>query len=382
MPRNVTKIRIFIASPSDTTDERNLASEVVSDLNRINISDNVELELIKWETHTYSGIGEDAQDVINSQIDDDYDIFVGVMWKRFGSPTKRAASGTEEEFLRALELHKSKTKPIKILFYFSQTPIPPKEIDVEQLQKINNFKNQLGEYGVYYWEYTDPKEFERLFRVQISKTTKELLGELNIPKAVQKIEVNDEDSDEDEAGLFDLIEEFTEEFSEIESVLTRMTELMTELGEKMNRRAEEINSVNMKIMKPQDISKLIDKASNDLQVYVRRMKTEMPIFSESMAKGFDSLAKAYSIYYADWSVVSEEEKESFRKIEDLNQSMYHVKEQMHALKLQIGSIPRVTKNFNKAKKDTEKVLKDLIREIDSALNQVNEIKKLREGESN
>ena len=51
-------------------------------------------------------------------------------------------------------------------------------------------------------------------------------------------------------------------------------------------------------------------------------------------------------------------------------------------KLQIGSIPRVTKNFNKAKKDTEKVLRDLIREIDSALNQVNEIKKLREGDSN
>ncbi|PYL26201.1 MAG: hypothetical protein DMF37_02915 [Verrucomicrobia bacterium] len=45
-------------------------------------------------------MGADAQDVINHQLAE-YDIFLGIMSCRFGSPTKRAHSGTEEEFNRA-----------------------------------------------------------------------------------------------------------------------------------------------------------------------------------------------------------------------------------------------------------------------------------------
>lgn len=143
MPRTITKIRVFLASPSDTTEGRKSAADIVDELNNINTSDNIELELIKWETHAYSGIGDDAQDVINKQLNNDYDIFVGVMWKRFGSPTSRASSGTEEEFLKALNAFRNKSRPIKILFYFSQTPIPFADIDVDQIQKINSFKDNL-----------------------------------------------------------------------------------------------------------------------------------------------------------------------------------------------------------------------------------------------
>jgi hypothetical protein len=216
MPRNVTKIKIFIASPGDTQDERKSASEIIEELNKINLLNNIEFELVKWETHTYSGIGEDAQDVINKQINDEYDIFVGLMWKRFGSATKRASSGTEEEFLRALEIHKKKSRPIKILFYFSQTAIPPKDIDTEQLQKINQFKEQLKNAGVYYWDYSSIKEFEGLLKVQISKSARELINDLNIqkPDAIA-ISPDDKVENDGELGLFDLVERFSDEFAEI-----------------------------------------------------------------------------------------------------------------------------------------------------------------------
>src|SRR5439155_8546244 len=42
---------------------------------------NLRLELLRYETHTYPDIGQ-AQDVINRQIKVDYDILIGVMWKR------------------------------------------------------------------------------------------------------------------------------------------------------------------------------------------------------------------------------------------------------------------------------------------------------------
>ncbi len=378
MPRNVTKIKIFIASPGDTQDERRSASEIVEELNKINQFDNIEYELVKWETHTYSGIGEDAQDVINKQIDDDYDIFIGLMWKRFGSPTKRASSGTEEEFLRAVDIHKNKLRPIKILFYFSQTPIPPKDINPEQLQKINQFKEQLRDAGVYYWDYSSIKEFEGLLRVQISKSARELINDLNITRSeVVKPLADNEAVNDDEPGLFELIERFTEEFAEIESVLGRMTDLMTDLGEKMNKRADEINSTDMRTLKPQEIKRLIDKASSDMQIYVRRMETEMPIFKEAMGNGFDYLTRAYSLYYTDWKDRAKEEIDTFQKIEELFDSMTTFQSEMHSLKNKISMLPRATTNFNKAKRDTEKIIKGLISEVDSALNQTKEIKKLK-----
>jgi hypothetical protein len=379
MPRNVTKIRIFIASPGDTQEERISASQIIEELNKINPIENIEFELIKWETHTYSGIGDDAQDVINKEIDDNYDIFIGLMWKKFGSPTKRSSSGTEEEFLRALEIYNRKSQPIKILFYFSQTAISPKDIDTEQLDKINQFKTSLQETGVYYWDYSNIKEFEGFLRVHISKAARELINDLkiNTVKIVEPILEHQKEND-DEEGLIELIEGFTEEFTEIGSVLGRMTELMTDLGEKISKRAEEINSVDMRTLKPQEIKRLIDKASTDMQIYVKRMETEMPIFKEAMGNGFDYLTRAYSLYYTDWNEGAKEDINTFQMFEELLQTMIAFKSQMNSLKSQIVILPRATTNFNKAKRDTEKIIKALVSEVDSALNQIKEMIKLKE----
>ncbi|MYD31374.1 MAG: DUF4062 domain-containing protein, partial [Nitrospira sp. SB0661_bin_20] len=64
------------------------------------------MDVVRWETRTTPGFGKDPQDVINKQISDAYDIFIGIMWTRFGTPTPRAGSGTEEEFLRAYDRYK------------------------------------------------------------------------------------------------------------------------------------------------------------------------------------------------------------------------------------------------------------------------------------
>lgn len=117
MPKNITEYRIFVASPGDVQEERSILEEVINELNlTISSEREIKLELIKWETHSYPGFGADGQDVINKQIDDDYDIFIGIMHGRFGTPTNRAESGTYEEFLNAYERYKKDPKSISILF--------------------------------------------------------------------------------------------------------------------------------------------------------------------------------------------------------------------------------------------------------------------------
>ncbi len=94
MPDTVRLIRVFVASPGDLADERSIVGEVIDHLNEaVLLGDNVKVELMRWETHAWPGFGDDAQSVINKQIRP-YDVFVGIMWNRIGSPTGRAISGT------------------------------------------------------------------------------------------------------------------------------------------------------------------------------------------------------------------------------------------------------------------------------------------------
>jgi hypothetical protein len=106
MLTQVRKVRIFVASPGDLESERNQLFKVVTELNltisAIAPEKGVVLELVRWETNAAPGLGVDPQKVVNEQIGD-YDIFVGMMWKRMGTPTTTAQSGTEEEFQRAYE---------------------------------------------------------------------------------------------------------------------------------------------------------------------------------------------------------------------------------------------------------------------------------------
>jgi hypothetical protein len=87
---------VFVASPGDTGEERQRLERVVEELNKGVADENrIVLDLVRWETHTRPGIGEDAQDVINRQIPEP-DIVIAMFWRRLGTPTHRAPSGTAE----------------------------------------------------------------------------------------------------------------------------------------------------------------------------------------------------------------------------------------------------------------------------------------------
>lgn len=170
----VRLFKIFLASPGDTSDERKAAEEVIDEINKTTgPRDNYRFELLKWETDTYSAIGEDGQDVINKQIGSDYQIFVGVMWKKFGSPTKRAGSGTEEEFQLAYDRHEKK-KDIHIMFYFNSAPIP-QDADLVQAQKVKEFKTRIQDLGVYHRSFESTKDFEKELRMGLQRYVTNLL---------------------------------------------------------------------------------------------------------------------------------------------------------------------------------------------------------------
>ena len=162
MPRTVTQISIFIGSPGDTQSERIALDEVIRRINDGVLAEDkrVVLRLVRWENDAWPGFGQDAQDVINQQIGP-YDIFVGIMRNRLGTPTGRAASGSVEEFERAYRAwfkHKIPT----VMLYFSKEPMQVAAVgQLDEIRKVLLFKERVGRMGGLFWEYESVDEFKR-----------------------------------------------------------------------------------------------------------------------------------------------------------------------------------------------------------------------------
>ncbi len=182
MNSNINLITVFIASPSDVAQERRSAEEVIRLLNQtLGKERGLRIESKMWEKDTYPSIGKYPQDVINNQIGE-YDIFVGIMSTKFGSPTDKAESGTEEEFNRAYDSYKSEGQCKNLMFYFCNDPVSRDAIN--QITKINDFKSKIAQKGIYYKEYSKDS-FEKDFHEDLYKCVVNLY-----PQKITKTELD------------------------------------------------------------------------------------------------------------------------------------------------------------------------------------------------
>jgi anti-sigma regulatory factor (Ser/Thr protein kinase) len=162
------RLLVFVASPSDTREERTSLRTVVEELN-LGVADSrgMVLELVSWETHTWPGVGRDAQDVINHQIAVP-DVIVGIFWKRLGTPTLRASSGTVEEIENALEL-RAMGRTIEVLVYFNEAAYSPREHELEQIAGVLQFRRKLIDRGLLIYAYNGPEDFEASVRRHLTQ---------------------------------------------------------------------------------------------------------------------------------------------------------------------------------------------------------------------
>jgi hypothetical protein len=145
--------RVLIASPSDVSQERDIAVRVIQEWNDLNSAERQIVILpLKWETHSAPEFGKRPQEVINRQVVDLCDLVVGIFWTRIGSPTGKADSGTLEEIERVAREGK------KVMLYFSRVKQDPEGLDLEQLAKLRDFKTTVSPKALVE-TYSDPIEF-------------------------------------------------------------------------------------------------------------------------------------------------------------------------------------------------------------------------------
>jgi TPR repeat protein len=162
----MSKLIVFAASPADVRPERDRLERVVAEINQWAPSVGYTLRLVRWEKDVRPGDGQDPQDVVDRQIGD-ADITVVVFWKRLGTPTTRAQSGTVAEFHRAVRrCREDRSK--EIFVYFKNAPIFVHNDDLRQAQLVKKFRREIGATTLD-WEFRSTKDFERSVRRHLTQ---------------------------------------------------------------------------------------------------------------------------------------------------------------------------------------------------------------------
>lgn len=157
-------LKIFGASPEDVSKDREALREIAAELNRGAAKDRgFVIEVVTWKD-VPPDMGR-AEDVILNWIGQ-FDIFVGIMGRRFGTDTGKYGAGTEEEFSTAYDRWATAgQKRPRLLFYFDVQPVAPprNQEEVGQLAKVIQFKDEVQKLGLVR-EYEGHEEFKKHVR--------------------------------------------------------------------------------------------------------------------------------------------------------------------------------------------------------------------------
>jgi len=157
MSNKVTQFDLLVSCPGDITREIKIIEEAVSRFNRL-CSAYLGASVIKrhWKEDTYPQAGVKPQDAVNAQIANNCEMAVALFGTRFGTPTDRYGSGTEEEIEEMIKSGK------QVFLYFSQCEQNFEYYDAEQFQKVKAFRDRHRKES-YYFTYNNLQEFGDLF---------------------------------------------------------------------------------------------------------------------------------------------------------------------------------------------------------------------------
>lgn len=387
MPKTITALRVFVASPSDLDEERKLLEVVIQELNHIWSQQwGISFELIKWETHTFPSAGTDPQDVINNQIPIDYDILLSIFWSRIGIQTPRSKSGTLEEFEIAYKKWKHDPHSIRLMVYFKTAPISPDNIDPDQLKQVKEFRNSLSEKGVLYSTFTGGEEFSQLMRLHLSKQAYDFLKVNEVVNKSNNTPIASTlppgfhlekaiELPEDE-GFFDLIEITETSFQRATEVMKHNIDALKKLTAGTQLSALEIESAGGDDKaKFAAYKRISNRQADNMADFVARMRPETPILDNSLSKALDAYGRIMSLLpdFGSNAKNYSQLKDALSTAANLKTVMITAKESAERFRSSIAALPRVTTQFNRSKRDLLSLLDLFLAIYDRGINLLGEI---------
>ena len=427
MPQPLMKLTLFASSTSEGAAELSALRTVIDGLNRqLESAHAITLRMVSWPDDVRPGVNTDPQSEINRQITG-YDIYLGILGTRFGTPTPRNMSGTQEEFEAALSRFKSDTTSVRLLFYFKKSlvGIDPYQLDVDDLQKVQCFRVNLEARGVLYRDFENTEGFidlvkTHLFdliaeewhadtgkwtsidtptqpptsmqgRPQAERDTRS--GNAARPKnrtseSKRKVlpdEDDPEDSDDDEGddlGLLDHVENLRSVVNAMSVTFTSMSEHITSVGSKIGKRTKEIDDVKQSQAKARTVADsatqqrnisrfkdIINGAADDITEFVGDLAQDVTVYRVDNRVMLSEM-RALLVARRELGVENDDSNEELTALLTLVETMKTVKGQVGRFQQAMQEAPALTGKFKKARRRGVSMLGELIAEISLSIDEI------------
>ena len=378
MSFNATVITIFISSPGDVPEDRKLIIRTINGWNQRNGgSRKVFFQALTWEQLVAPDRGRSGQDVIDDQIGNTYDIYLGLMWSRFGSATTKADSGTEDEFDQAIARHDS-DGGLTISFLFKNSPIPQDMLDGLQFDKVQKFKKKVAEFGCLYREFNDDASLVDAVNLildrfanastpesgnggpQKVKDDRDGSTSINIGGNEKDNAACDIEENEFELGLLDYNEILSTEGSNFTALMEEWNSRLSIAGQAAKEATDELNSISrFGEIEPTAAKKIINRVANYTNEFVDWGDENIQLIDKSMevfAEAFSGLA----IVSVDFDTSDAEIESGIKAGEELIDTIDETNVSLEGLSKSALSVPRITKEMIQANKRLADLLSRMI----------------------
>lgn len=392
MPRSSTVVTIFMASPGDLSSEREFVSKLVAEWNALNARGRrISYELLRWENSVSAGFGKDGQDVINTQLPD-YDVFIGLFWGRLGTKTPRADSGSAEEYQNAL-LRFRNGEDIEIAFLFKDVPLPPSQIDADQLAKLKEFQGQVQKDGAFTKNFISDDALRLEINLLLDKAAKRFSPQAEHETGdIKPVTFNFNQSsasaslpeDDDDPGLFDIIEDFQTHSGEATRILNELNAQIGKMTEEVEEATGAFNDISsVRKIEIDEAKPLIHKVSKAMDVYSDFVQENSASYAENvslMSEDIRRLVDVSSDFYTGQELDRVNLVDLRNNLEYMLNSASSGSRSFENMREAVRNLQRMTSGFNKSRKrfiiNTDIVI-DINKSMESIVEQsVEELNKL------
>jgi Domain of unknown function (DUF4062) len=365
VPRTELVLRIFVAAPEDVQDEVSILSEIIEELNRAHSRDSgIRLEVLHWRADAIPAMGTDPQAIINNQIGAEYDIFVGILWTRFGTPTPRAKSGFEEEFNNAYAQYQKDPNSKRVMLYFKSAPVTPESIDPDQLSALREFRARIKDQTLYS-TFADREAFANGIRFHLTRHIQlwSRMQRHSGPQPLQpvaQVPIAKADTEAEE-GLLDLMEVFTAEMAKAQVAVERIIELQSENTARTELNTKQLQAIAKEPLDQRNrlLKQLFSVVAGDLNNLAKGLNEQAMSLEDALAAAMEGISKALG-YQEFWNAADQQQRAILKNaIEKMDVIIPPMDQSLAGLADTIRGLPRITTMFNRSKKNAIGAIDDV-----------------------
>ena len=263
------------------------------------------------------------------------------------------------------------------MFYFKTAPPPSlNDIDINELARVKEFKESLGDKGGLYWEFNTLSDFERDIRFHLSRRLQDVLEKhANVSTSESQAECTAVTRSDDELGLLDYLDIVAGSSVSLTEIAHGISEETKTVGERLIQRTREIAAVSAQSPNPMASSQLrrpINRAATDLTTYAASLRTKVPLFDERLSESINAAGQVAILFAFDLNADEQQMTETRRMLDNLDKEISGAIESMGSFRSSIRGVPRMTSRLNIAKRDTINVVQQLINSLASARGTIRE----------